>query len=266
LAKLAKHVHTHETVIGDVDKQFTLWNIKFDVELKEAAPMLAWRTLTDHKCDPQTLKSALYHAAVHLDGAQELSTRWTQYLAIRQTAFDHLSELKKTFQQLMALKFRSDEFMDQLFFFYGVKKREVVFFERFPELLERFESMLKVLKVQTTKRHSLRAMLTAAGESLLHIYVEAFTDEDFPEEVAVLLEAGAEAYGLSGPSYSTAAVRRRYKRFREKYHRTYEVNRRLVRQFRSQGGAGTDLSSFVDAEITKGHYSLVMDYLDKYVG
>jgi len=265
LAKLAKHVHTHETVIGDVDKQFTLWNIKFDAELKEPAAMLAWRTLTDHKCDPQALKSALYHAAVHLDGAQELSKRWKQYLAIRQSAFDHLSELQKTFLQLMALKFRSDQFMDHLFFFYGVKKREVVFFERFPELLERFESILKVLKVQTAKRHSLRAMLTAAGESLLHIYVEDATEGFFPEEVAVLLEAGASAYGLSGPSYSMGAVRRRYLRFQEQYYLNYEVTRRLVREFRSQGGGGTDLSGFVDAEIADSFYPLVRVYLDEYV-
>jgi hypothetical protein len=250
---------------------FERWEIKFDAALERPGTLKAWRTLIQkqkHRCDPRSLKSALYDAAVYLDTAQESPREVGAYLQEREAALNQLAKLKQMVRELMAHKLGTEGVVDQLLLLYGVKKKDVRFVKDFPALLERFESILKIIKETTAERHALRAMLTAMGEALVHIYVKETTGRLLTEEVAVLLQAGATSYGLDhGPRYSAAAVSRRYRRFRTRASHTDDVIRELVRQFGS-GNFGVRLDRFVEAgmvlDMMMGRfYEDQRGYLDK---
>lgn len=246
---------------------FGRWEGKFDAALKRLDRLKAWRTLVDRQCDPLALKSALYYAAEHLDAAQELPEKWRAYSSAWEDAVNPLIELEKTLQQLMAVRALGIQIADDLLWFYGVKKREIAFLKAFPAMLERIERILTLIKVPTAIiQNRLKDKLTARGEALLYIYVKETTGKVFKEEVSVLLEAGAAAYGHEHmPGYGRDTAYRRYSRFkdREPHQFQFRAMQQLVREFIANGG-GTGLAEFVTAGIIERVYDNFMDYMDRY--
>jgi hypothetical protein len=173
------------------------WEIRFDAALKNEGAQEAWQKLTaEEGCDPNALKSALYYAAYCLEGAQDAPQAWENYSRVRGTLFMQSSELKKTLRELMWLSVAGERLVSGLITFHGLNKQYVAFLRKFPKLLDRFENVLRILSMPPQQRHQTRALLTAAGEALLHIYVKENTGSSYGADAALLLKAGAVSYGL----------------------------------------------------------------------
>lgn len=221
---------------GGSPRGFGQWESLFDAELKKPAPRIAWRTLTDHHCDPRALKSALFYAADRLKDAQEVPQTWQDFNRARQETLNQVVELKKTLRELMVLRTPRGEAADTALFLSGVKKKDASLFKDFPGLLMRFESVLRVLQFPSERRDTFQDWLIASGELLLHIYVKEITKNLFSAETSVLLEANAVSCGLNlGREYSTEAVSRRFRRFRRGNDSDYKEIKVLVRRFARNG-------------------------------
>jgi hypothetical protein len=240
---------------------FRRWEIRFDRELKNPGTLKAWEKLKTHDCDLPSLKSTLYHAVECSAGAQEVPRAFRAYLGARETAFRQLTELSDTVREIMELKVGREQVAAGVLFFHGVKKEHVRFFEAFNAQLKRFENVLKIATVPIRETPKLRDLLTAEGEALVHIYLKETTGKLFSAEVALLLEASAEAYGLGGgPTYSTESVNRRFRRFRNRRSTECEMIRQLVSQFKP--GGSSRLAAFVNARMIGLFYEVVMDDLE----
>jgi hypothetical protein len=130
---------------------FRKWEIRFDEEIKKPAPKLAWRTLLEHHCDRQALKSVLFYAADHLLLAYE-SVQGNEFDITREEVLTKVEGLKKSIYQLMTLRIRSETAAIWAMFLWGVKKNDSSFFHAFPDLLGRFENILKVLKLPRARQ------------------------------------------------------------------------------------------------------------------
>lgn len=227
---------------------FRRWGVSFDAALRSPGTQRAWRTLINHHCRAHVLKSVLYYAAYHLEAAQEFEAS-EAFMRARERILNQVPEVRKTLQELMAATVGGQQVASQLFFLWGVKRKDISLFEGFPKLLERFENILKVLQHPVFRERRVEvASEIADGEALLHIYVKETTGKWFSEETAVLLEAGAESYGLEGgPSYNAEAVNRRFRRWfrnRKNKNSDYAAIRDLVRQLKH---SDTFLESFLCA-------------------
>lgn len=225
---------------------FKQWEILFDAQLKNPATRIAWRTLTDHHCDPHALKSSLFYAAHRLKDAQEVPQAWKAFDRARETTLNQVAQLKKVLRELMLLRTQGRQVAGDVLVVWDVKRKDVSFFQGFPGLLERFESVLEVLDLPSARRDTFQDWLIASGESLLHIYVKEITGKLFSEETSVLLEASAVSCGLGrGREYSTEAVSRRYRRFRRRNNSDYKHMTVLVSRIGRPGD--TFLERFLDA-------------------
>ena len=244
---------------------FSRWEGKFDDALERPDRLKAWRTLVDHQCDPLALKSALYYASEHLYAAHELPEKWRAYSSAWEDAVDPLIELEKTLHRLMEVRALGIQIADDLLLFYGVKKREITFFKTLPATLGRIERILTIIKVPSTIiRNRLKDMLTASGEALLYTYVKETTKKVFKEEVSILLEASAAAYGHRHvPGYDGDTAYRRYVRFRGREPYQFKTMQHLVREFISNGG-GTGLAEFAKVRAIELGYDTFTDYMDRY--
>jgi hypothetical protein len=231
---------------------FKRWESLFDAELKKPATRIAWRTLRDHHCDPFALKSSLFYAAYRLKDAQEVPQAWEAFDRARETTLSQVAQLKKVLRGLLLLQTQGRQVASDVLWLWGVKNKDVSFFQGFPGLLERFESVLKVLYLPSERRDTFQDWLIASGELLLHLYVKEITGKLFTEETSVLLEASAVCCGFGhGREYSTEeAVSRRYRRWfqnRKNKNSDYVEIRRLVEQFGGDGN--TFLKNVLDARL-----------------
>jgi len=228
---------------------FKQWEILFDAELNKpdnSATRMAWRTLTGHQCDPLALKSSLFYAAHRLKAAQEVPRAWEAFNSARETTLNQVAQLKKVLRELMLPRTLGRQVASDVLFLWRVKKKDVSFFQGFPGLLERFESVLKVLVLPSARRDTFQDWLIASGESLLHIYVQEITGKLFSEETAVLLEASAASCGLDRVrEFSEEAVSRRHRRFRRHNAIDYIEMTMVVSRISRPGH--TFLKRFLDA-------------------
>jgi hypothetical protein len=228
---------------------FKQWEILFDAELNnpdKPATLMAWRTLTGHHCDPHALKSSLFYAAGHLKDAQEVPQAWEAFGGALETTLNQVARLKNVLRELMLLRTRGRQVASDMLLAWEVKKKDVSFLQGFPGLLERFESVLKVLVLPSARRDTFQDWMIASGESLLHIYVQEITGKLFSEETAVLLEASAASCGLDRVrEFSEEAVSRRYRRFRRHNAIDYIEMTMVVSRISRPGD--TFLKRFLDA-------------------
>jgi hypothetical protein len=243
---------------------FKQWERNFTACLDRRDMQAAWRTLVEHGCNPDVLKSALYHAADCLSVAEESPRAFGAFFRVRKDIFDELSKLKRDLRNLTSLTVGGEPMLSFLWSFYRVKSEHVVFFNMFPTLLERLEKTLMVPKTVLTKRIRKRfpGEFVASGEAVLHIYVKETTRRLFPLDTALVLEGGAIAYRIDGkPSYDDEAVKKRYRRYQDERYGGYKLTRLLVRQFVSEAPR-VDLHTFVNRRTFELSYNVVMDYLE----
>jgi hypothetical protein len=224
----------------------------------------AWRTLVEHGCNPDALKSALYHAADYLSVAEESPKAFGAYFRIRKDISDELSKLKRDLRRLSSLTISGEWMLRFLWSFYRVESEHIVFFNMFPKLLERLEKTLTIPKVVLTKRirKRLPGAFVATGEAVLHIYVKETTRRWFRLDTALVLEGGAIAYRIDRkPSYDDEAVKKRYRRYRDEQCGDYKLIRLLVRQFVSEA-PNIDLHTFINRRTFAAGYNVAMDYLE----
>jgi len=146
----------------------------------------------------------------------------------------------------MAPRIYQARIVDGFLAFYGIKVADIAFFKGFPRQLARFEEILHRIPAPAFPEHVMRALICDMGESLVKIYVEEVTGRSFSEDIAVLLSAAAEAYGIEHcPSYSAAAVDKRIGRFKKQHSKTYWRIQLLVRKFRS-AKPDMPLNRFID--------------------
>lgn len=116
-----------------------------------------------------------------------------------------VEQLKKVLRGLMLLRTQGRQVASDVLWLWGVKNKDVSFFQGFPGFLERFESVLKILGLPSERRDTFQDWLIASGELLLHLYVKEITGKLFSEESSVLLEASAVSCGLGhGREYRQA--------------------------------------------------------------
>jgi hypothetical protein len=244
---------------------FKQWERNFDACLLDRTDVqAAWRTLVEHGCTADTLKSALYHAAEYLSVAEESPKEFGAYFRIRKDISEELSKLKRDLRRLTSLTLGGERMLSVLWSFYQVKSEHVVFFNMFPTLLERLEKTLTAPKAVLTKRNRKRAPgeFVASGEAVLHIYVKETTRRLFPLDTALVLEGGAIAYRIDRkPSYDDEAVKKRYRRYKKERDGDHNLTRLLVRQFVSETPR-IDLHMFVNRRTFELGYNVAMDYLE----
>lgn len=243
---------------------FERWERNFTTCLDREDMEAAWRTLVEHGCNPDALKSALYHAADYLSVAEESPQALRAYFRIRKDISDELSKLKRDLRRLSSLTIGGEWMLRFLWSFYRVKSEQVVFFNMFPTLLERLEKTVTVPKTVLTKRIRKRfpGAFVASGEAVLHIYVKETTRRLFPLDTAMVLEGGAIAYRIGRkPSYDDEAVKKRYRRYKKERDGDYNLARLLVRQFVSEAPR-IDLHTFVNRRTFELGYNVAMDYLE----
>jgi len=196
------------------------------------------------------LKAALYHASSVTEDSQEFPEAYEAFIRARALTLKQVVELRKALREFLASTFRGKQFAILLLAVWPVKKGDVSLFQRFPTLLEGFENTLRFIDLPTIgKRNIERAATIARGEALLHIYVKEMTGRLFSEQTAILLQVGAESYGLEqGPDYSAGAVNRRYRRwFREKKNNDTKQMKLLIRRIKRNGD--TFLKNFLEVRL-----------------
>jgi hypothetical protein len=158
-----------------------------------------------------------------------------------------LTQLKSTLQTLLAPNVLRTPVVSHLLSLWGVRKKYHHLFTEFPERLNQFEHILKTIDPPKQERIDIaRDSEIARAEALLQIYVKETTGKFFTDHTGVLLQAGAESYGLDQlPSYSAEAVNRRYRRWSRKYGDDHAQLTDLVRNIRRDGD--NFLKNFLDA-------------------
>ena len=193
--------------------------------------------MVHHGCNPAALRSLLYYAAQGLDAAQEFLQELAAFVHAREATLAQLSDLKEALKMLMAPKILGAPVVRHLSLIADVRKNYRRFFMEFPEKLQQFENILKMIDSPTLERIDIeRDSEIARAEALLHIYVKETTGKFFTQHTAVLLLTGAVSYGLENmPSYDAETVHRRYTRWSRKYREAHALLTDLVQDIRGDG-------------------------------
>jgi hypothetical protein len=242
--KMSRHSKVVRSARRDLLRR---WERKFNRLLKEADAQEAWRELTNQRCNAAALKSSLYYAACGLESAQDFPREFTAFIRAREATLIQLTQLRRTLQTLIAPNVLRTPVVSHLSSLWGVRKKYRHLFTEFPERLKQFENILKTIDPPRRERIDIeRDSEIARTEALLHIYVKETTGKFFTERTAVLLQSGAQSYGLDQlPSYSADAVNRRYRRWSRKNGDDHAQLTDLVRNIRRDGD--NFLENFLDA-------------------
>lgn len=129
--------------------------------------------------------------------------------------------------RLMSIKGRSEALVETSFVFRNVSGLQASSLSALCDQLANAEDLLLKIAVPPGGRD--RSWMIDGSEALLQLYVERVTGGYFGDEVSALLEAAAESYGLDrAPSYSCAAVRRRYRRFLTRRPFSFQIRELIV--------------------------------------
>ena len=215
---------TVESLDRDLRLGFIKWLPRFQTRIENSpGAAQAWDTLLEG-CNEQDLEWAFYWAVDVIDTGTYVPNL-KEFNGKSADLLRRMRTLRPLLKDVMDAKVAGVPFWYAYFGLLGFSRKDAFRFRKFWADFTWFEEKL-ALCTGTTKGPRKRPKLRLAlpGE-LLHCYVREGTGRPHHEEVSVLLEIAAKAYGLDVRIFSQGAIEKRYKRFcRDHPQKVKELN------------------------------------------